>query len=145
MVEIKVHEVLSREELKSALSEPSYDHFNESMIFQFKMQNIEERIKSILKTDIYSRKNDLWLLILYYAKMGMIKLIIPLEEFHKANPPETITRIKRRLIEKAKKGDESLHFLLNDTQNINIREDHSFLYQTYFHNEKAAEMVKLIK
>lgn len=124
---------------------PDQDNFNESMIFQKKMSTIEERVKSILRSDKYARKKDWWLILLYWVKMGYIKIVVPLENLNKITPPESITRVKRRLISMAKKGDKELRWLLNDLENIQIREEHEQLYHNYYADKKSQEIAGVVK
>lgn len=94
---------------------PNNDRVKESIDFAKKFDNVKDRVKSIIKSDKYSRKNYLWLDILYYVKCGQIKLIVPLEEFQKANSPETINRAFRKLIEETSKGlHPDLKYLLKE-------------------------------
>lgn len=113
--------------------------------FSERFPKVKERVLSIVKNDEYARKNYLWLCLVYFAKCGQIKIIIPQEKFHEVNSPETITRAFRKLVEEAKKGDKSLSFLLKDTETLNMRADREGEISEYFSNEKIREKSRSIK
>jgi hypothetical protein len=121
-------------------SEIDLKRYKESNDFSLRQETIRNRVLSILKTDIKSRKDDMWLCLLYWIKCGHIKLVIPLEEFHKINKPESISRARRKLIEDAKKGDKSLHFLLNDTETLDLREEERVNYQEYYGKKEVSKL-----
>lgn len=98
---------------------PELKRINESMDFAKKHETILERVKYIIKYDKSARKGRnsyLWLLMVYYAKCGMIKIIVPLEDFWKITPPASIERARRELYKMAKEGDSDLKWLLDDTE-----------------------------
>jgi hypothetical protein len=111
--------------------------YKESDSFKFRHDKLREQVLSILRTDIQARKNDFWLCLLLWIKKGHIKLVIPLEEFHKINKPESISRARRKLIEQAKKGDKALSFLLNDEITLENREKERINYQEYYKSENS--------
>ena len=127
-----IERIIKEGNKKKIDASPEYSNLKESLHFQKNMETIENRVVSILKGDRYARKKDWWLIILYWAKMGYIKVIIPEEQIGKITPPESITRVKRKLIKEAKEGKEELQFLLKDKENIEIRESHEELYREYF-------------
>jgi hypothetical protein len=119
--------------------------YNESLYFQNKYDKVYDRVISIMRQHPETRKYDYQLLLIYWAKMGMIKIIVPLSNLNKITPPESITRQKRKAIENAKAGDEYLRWLLKDESNLNIRSDHEELYHGYYqdkNNSKTAEVIK---
>lgn len=141
---IKIQQGLRRRKLTKT-EVPDYDNFKESMDFKFKHDKIQDRVKSILKSDKYARRNDLWLCLLYWIKMGHIKLLIPLEDFSKINPPESISRARRKLLEETKRGmhNDLLFLLKQDIEDI--RDNQEDFYIGYFQDKKSEEMVKWIK
>jgi hypothetical protein len=124
---------------------PEFDKFEESLHFQQNMDAIEDRVRVLLRSSKYARKKDWYLLLLYWAKMGYIKLIIPQDQLNKICPPESITRMRRRLFEKAKKGDESLKWLLYDEETLDNREKQEERYHDYFAQRKSEEVAKRVK
>lgn len=115
---------------------PDNKRIKESNDFSIKHDTIEKRVKSLLRYDKYARKDDLFLLLLYYVKCNMIKIIVPLEDFKKIHKPESITRAKRYLFEKAKKGDNELKWLLDDQETLKTREREERKYREYFGNRR---------
>lgn len=130
--QVNVERITKDKPLKKVYAKPRFDNLNESLHFQKNMNTVEERVLSILTHDKYARKKDWWLMTLYWAKMGYIKLIIPESEINKITPPETITRVRRKIMKEAKDGKPDLKFLLNDQENLDIKESHSQLYKEYF-------------
>lgn len=116
---------------------PNNTRLKQSDGFTIKHNTIEGRVKQILKQDKYSRRDDLWLLLLYYVKCNMIKIIVPLEDFKKIHKPESITRAKRHLFSKAKEGNKELQFLLRDKENLDIRDEQEKKYKEYFGGKKC--------
>lgn len=115
---------------------PNNDKVKDSLDFKFKFNNVKDRVKSIYKSDKYSRRNYLWLDILYYAKMGMLKLLVPLEDFAKANSPETINRASRTLMGEVDKGmHPDLKFLLKEDI-IPVRREREKEMRSMFSNDK---------
>lgn len=126
-------------------SNPDYDRFNETINFSFKFDNVKDRVKSIIKFDSYARRNYLWLDILYYQKMGMLKLIVPLEDFAKANSPETINRAFRKLIEETEQGlHPDLNFILKD-KILELRNRQKEKFEDMFSMEKNSKIAEIIK
>jgi len=138
-IEIKNTQIETIEKVGSRTEYPDEERLKESADFSLKHNTIQERVKSILKMDKYARKDDLFLLLLYYVKCGMIKLIVPLEDFYKINKPESITRAKRKLFEMAKKGNKELNFLLKDEENLEVRKNQEELYRDYYSEKSAME------
>lgn len=126
-------------------STPNEDRVIDSLDFKFKFDNVKDRVKSIIKGDKYARENYLWLQILYYSKMGMLKLLVPLEDFQYANSPETITRAFRKLMEETKRGmHPDLKFLLEEHVN-DIRKEREENMRNMFIQDKESEKSKLLK
>ena len=132
---------------KTATDYPDNDRIKESMDFKLKFDNVKDRVKSIIKGDKYARKNYLWLDILYYVKMGMLKLITPLEDFNKANSPETINRAFRKLISETSQGlHPDLKYLLEeDIRNFKERQKQEDNFEDMFMLEKNGKIAKKIK
>ena len=120
---------------KSPTERPNLKRLKESSDFAIRHKTIRKRVEQILKQDIYSRKDDLFLLLLYYVKCNMIKIIVPLSSFKKINKPESITREKRYLFSQAKKGDKDLQWLL-DKENIEIRKEEEQKYKEFYGGKK---------
>jgi hypothetical protein len=108
----------------------------DSLEFQNKFDNVKDRVLSILKRDVYARKNDLWLMLRYWASMGQIKIIVPLDEFAHINAGETITRARRKIFEEAKKNPD-LAWLLTDKEVIEMREQREEQMHDMFAREKT--------
>ncbi|MEK6935977.1 MAG: hypothetical protein AABW67_04250 [Nanoarchaeota archaeon] len=126
-------------------SMPSEEKVIDSMDFKLKFDNVKDRVKSIIKGDKYSRENYLWLDILYYSKMGMLKMLVPLEDFQKANSPETINRAFRKIIEETKQGQhQDLRFLLNNPIN-EIRKEREIDMENMFIQDKNVETARIVK
>jgi hypothetical protein len=116
---------------------PDNSRLKESDSFEIKFNNIKDRVKSILKFDKLARKNDLWLMLLYYNKMGYIKLQIDLKDFSKINPPESISRARRSLFQEIKQGKHpDLKFLI-DKDMDEVRKEYKELYHDYFQDKKS--------
>ena len=71
--------------------------------FAKRFPTVKARVISILKHDTYARRNYLWLSMLYWAKCGQIKVVVPLEKFNQVNSPETISRAFRKIMEEHRK------------------------------------------
>ena len=120
-----------KEELKKT-DLVNFERYTESDSFNILHNSVKDRVLSILKRDRLSRKNDMWLCLLYWIKSGQIKLVIPLSEFYKINKPESISRCRRELIKEAKSGVKELQFLLNDQETLLERENLKNLNTEYF-------------
>lgn len=66
--------------------------------FAKRFPTVKARVISILKHDTYARRNYLWLCMLYWAKCGQIKVVVPLDKFNQVNSPETINRAFRQIM-----------------------------------------------
>ena len=137
MIEVKANDIEKVEKVGTGFLDE--DRLKESNDFALKHDTIQERVKFILKFDKFARKDDLFLLLLYYVKCNMIKLIVPLSDFHNIHKPESITRAKRYLFQKAKKGDKELRFLLDDKDNLEIRNKQEENYRDYYNNKKELD------
>ena len=116
------------------------------MDFSEKFKNVKDRVKSIIRTDKFARKNYLWLDILYYVKMGMLKLIVPLEDFDKANSPETINRAYRKLMQETSQGLHlDLNFLLKDKVTLYERKKQEDKFEDMIQLEKNGEIAQKLK
>jgi hypothetical protein len=100
----------------------SYDLFEKERLFDKRFKTVEERTLKILKEDSYARKEKWWLLIRYWCQAGYIKLVVPKEKLYEINSPESVFRIQRKLITKAKNGDETLKLLIKDKELLNKNE-----------------------
>ena len=123
------------EKIGNSEPEINLDRYKESMDFKKKHLTVKSKVLSILRSDKQARKDDFWLMLLYYVKSGHIKLIIPLEEFSKINKPESISRCRRELIKEAKQGVKELQFLLKDTETLNKRENLENLNHDYYQDK----------
>lgn len=72
--------------------------------FAKRFPKVKDRVLSILRNDNYARRNYLWLNMVYWAKCGQIKVVVPLEKFNQVNSPETITRAFRKIMEEHREG-----------------------------------------
>ena len=117
---------------------PNNKRLKGSDSFAIKHDTIRKRVISILKTDKFARRNDLWLLLLYYHKMGYLTLKIDVSQFDKISMPESISRSRRAIYEEIRKGDlPELDFLLKETETLEIREEQEKKYREYFGNKKG--------
>lgn len=112
---------------------PDLKRLKESSDFALKHDSIRERVISILRSDKFSRRNDLWLLLLYYHKMGYLKLKIDISQFNKIHMPESISRARRSIYQDIRENKlPQLRFLLDDQETLNIREKEEEKYREYF-------------
>jgi hypothetical protein len=124
---------------------PRIDNFKENMAFNIKHNTVKEKVKSILRKDKYSRKNDFYLCLLYWIQNGDITMNVDFKDFKKICKPETISRIRRELISDAKKGNNELKWLLNDLETLDERDNLYNLNHDYYqdkNNSKIAEVIK---
>jgi len=143
--QVRRNNVLNKKRRKLPPTEiPNLDRLKESMDFKFKFDSVKDRVKSILRSDIYARKNDLWLLLRYWQAMGQIKIIIPLEEFSNINAAETITRARRKIFEEAR-TDPSLKWVLTDNIVNEIRREREENMENMFSQEKEQNKAVLVK
>jgi len=142
--EIEVIEKVGTKVL-SKTSNPSFDRIKESMDFTQKHNSILERVKNIMRYDKYARKNYLWLLVLYYAKCNMIKILVPLEDFERANSPESIERCRREIYSMAKKGDKELKWLLDGKEFLEESIHTEELVKDYYREKINEERARVIK
>jgi hypothetical protein len=138
---------LSKKRHRNLMSNSKYkeDDFKESLYFQDKYDKVLDRVISIMREHPETRNFDWQLVLFYWAKMGMIKIIVPMDQLNKITPIESITRQKRKAIEKAKNGDENLKWLLKDKDNLEIREDHENKYHDYYQSKNNSNKAELIK
>jgi len=130
---------------KSVTDEPDLDRLKVSNTFEKNFDNIKDRVESILKRDKFARKNDVWLMLVYYAQMGYINLKIDINAFDKINPPESISRARRSLFEEIKQGQhpELKHLIDHDMEQI--RKECETNYHDYFQEKKNSNMAKIVK
>jgi len=87
---------------------------------------------------IYVRRNGkpMWCgnCMLYWAKCGQIKVIVPLDKFNQVNSPETITRAFRSIIEEHHKKE--MHPWLKYDSVDRFREDRQKEVRKYFGESK---------
>lgn len=101
--------------------------------FAKRFPTVKARVISILKHDTYARRNYLWMCMLYWAKCGQIKLVVPLDKFNQVNSPETISRAFRKIIEEHRKH-KMHHFLKFDAVDI-FRKGREKEIKKYFHDQ----------
>ena len=119
---------------------PDLSRLKDSDSFAIKFDNIKDRVISILQFDKFARRNDLWLLLLYYHKMGYLKLQIEVSQFNKINMPESISRARRSIFQEIREGKHpKLNYLLEDTKTLEIRKQQELNYEEYFSKEKVAQ------
>jgi hypothetical protein len=58
---------------------------------------VKDMVIRILADDPKARNNDTWLITQVWQKMQHIKCFIPYEEIDNMIPPETITRVRRKI------------------------------------------------
>lgn len=106
--------VSKKVETESFENLPDTESIHETSGFSKRFPTVKGRVLSILKNDKHARENYLWLCLVYWAKCGHIKVIIPKDKFNRVNSPESITRAMRDLVAEAKHGNPKLKFLLNE-------------------------------
>lgn len=122
-------------EKKGVTSKPDVKRLKESQDFAYRFNTVKERVASIMRTDKFSRKNDLWLLLLYYNKMGYIKLKIDVKEFSKITMPESISRARRKIFQDIREGNNpKMKYLLEDQETLDIRNNQEQHFREYFKN-----------
>lgn len=109
------------------------ESLKETRGFAKRFPTIKKRVISILRNDKYARKNYLWLCMLYWAKCGQIKIVVPLEKFNQVNSPESITRAFRKIIQEHEDG---MHDFLRYDPVDEMRYDRQCEMRRYFANEK---------
>lgn len=124
---------------------PDNSRIKESNDFGEKHKTILERVKYILKCDKLARKDYLWLMLLYYVKCNMIKIIVPLEDFSKKTSPTSIDRARRHLYRMARKGNKELKWLLSDEEFLEDQEVREELFREFYAEEKFKEKARIIK
>jgi hypothetical protein len=112
------------------------ERYKDSIGFKFQHETLKSRVLSILRGDKQARKDDFWLCLMIWIKSDNIKLVIPLEDYHKIYKPESISRIRRELIAEAKSGVKELQFLLNNEEILEERDDLEELNHNYYHDHK---------
>ena len=145
MIEVKGREYETIEKVGNRQTEPRYTNFKESMTFNTKHNTVKEKVKSILRKDRYSRKNDFYLCLLYWIQNGDIQMKVDFKDFKKITKPETISRIRRELISEAKKGNKELKYLLNDEEILEERENLYNLNHQYYKEKNESEVASYIK
>ncbi len=60
-------------------------------------EDTEQVVRKILQIDEDTRNDDLWLILQYWEKKDHIKINIDKEKLHEMTPPETITRVRRKI------------------------------------------------
>jgi len=112
---------------------PDLKRLKESESFSLRFKTIKDRVESILRTDKFSRKNDLWLLLLYYNKCGYIKLKIDVNQFNKIAMPESVSRARRKIFQEIREGkNPRMKYLLTDQETLDIRRNQETKYREYF-------------
>ena len=144
MIELESRKDIYKIEQKGSTQHLDIESVDYKRGFDKRFTTVKQRVRSIVKNDKDARKNYLWLYMVYLVKCGMIKLIVPLENFNKVNSPETVTRAFRKLVEEAKNGDPSLSFLL-DEETLGARQQEEQNYRNYFAQEKLARRAVVVK
>ena len=98
--------------------EPSIDIETLNKRFDRRFQTVREKVIKILREDEFARKKDWWLTIRLWAMSGHIKIITPMDKLIEINAPESISRIRRSLVNEAKNGNKDLKFLLKDKETL---------------------------
>lgn len=142
---IQAIETIEKVGTKTPTEEPDNNRIKESMDFADRHNTVLERVKYIMKFDKYARKDYLWLLLVYYAKCSMIKIITPLENFGKKNSPESINRCRRELYKRARGGDSNLKWLLTNQEFLEDMDKEKELYNRYYQNKKNEQTVREFK
>ena len=101
----------------------------ETQGFAKRFPKVKDRVLSILRNDNYARRNYLWLNMVYWAKCGQIKVVVPLDKFNQVNSPETITRAFRKIMEEHREG---LHSFLKYEAVDEFRENREKEVRKYF-------------
>ena len=139
---------IQTEKIEKPTNYPNLDRIKESMDFEKRHDTVFKRVESICKYDISARKGKnsyLWLLMVYYAKCNMIKILVPLENFHRATPPASIERQRRELYKKAKSGDIKYKWLLEDKEFLEEMNHEEELCHDYYQKNKLSEQAMIIK
>lgn len=118
---------------------PREENFKESMLFDTKHKTVKAKVQSILRKDKYARKNYFYLCLLYWVQNGDITMNIDFKDFEKITKPETISRCCRELVSDARKGNQDLKWLLNDTDTLDERESNQELNRNYYYNKNINE------
>lgn len=121
--------VENRKELTSYNLPINPEILNEIKGFAKRFPKVKDRVLSILRHDNYARRNYLWLSMIYWAKCGQIKVVVPLEKFNQVNSPETITRAFRKIMEEHREG---LHPFLKHDAIDDFRENREKEVIAYF-------------
>ena len=86
---------------------------------------------------IYVRRNGkpMWCgnCMLYWAKCGQIKVVVPLEKFNQVNSPETISRAFRKIMEEHRK--HKMHPFLKFDAIDEFRKGREKEVKKYFHDQ----------
>jgi len=100
----------------------SYDLFEKNRLFDKRFKTVKERTLKILKEDSFARKKKWWLTIRFWSMANFIKVVVPKEKLFNITSPESIFRIQRNLITKAKRGYPELQFLLKNKELLNYNQ-----------------------
>ena len=106
------------------------DCLQETKGFAKRFPTVKARVLSILKHDTYARRNYLWLCMVYWAKCGQIKVVVPLDKFNQVNSPETVTRAFRDIMMEHEK--KKMHEFLKFDPVDHYREGRQEEIKTYF-------------
>jgi len=124
-------EIKSREKDTVSFKSPiDPNSLKETQGFAKRFPKVKDRVLSIVKNDNYARENSLWLCLLYWAKCGHIKIVVPLEKFNQVNSPETITRAFRKIMQEHR--EENKYPFLKDNAIDDIRYNREKEMREYF-------------
>lgn len=121
-------------ELISYKSPINPDILRETQGFAKRFPKVKDRVLSILKHDNYARENYLWLCMVYWAKCGQIKVVVPLDKFAEVNSPETVTRAFRSIM--SEHSNKNMHNFLKYDAIDELRENREKEIRQYFRSEK---------
>jgi hypothetical protein len=121
-------------EIISYKSPVNPDSLSETSGFAKRFPTVKARVISILKNDNYARRNYLWLCMVYWAKCGHIKVVVPLEKFNQVNSPETVTRAFREIMKEHR--EKQLYPFLKFDAVDEMREKRSAEIKNYFGAQK---------
>jgi len=125
-------EILTKKDIISYKLPVNPEILNETKGFAKRFPKVKDRVLSILRNDNYARRNYLWLSMVYWAKCGQIKIVVPLDKFNQVNSPETITRAFRKIMEEHR--NEGLHQFLKHEAVDDIRYEREKEVRKYFKN-----------
>ena len=134
-----------RKILKGKTEKPDLKRLKVSDSFEKNFDNVKDRVKSILKKDKFARKNDVWLMLVYYSQMGYINLKIDINAFNKINPPESLSRARRSIFSEIKAGQHPDLKYLIDQEMEEIRAEYEQGYHDYFQNKNNSRIAETVK